>query len=301
MQNYHVPVLLDACIKGLQIKKDGTYVDVTFGGGGHSKAILEHLDEGKLFSFDQDPDAKQNAKEIKHPGFQFIPANFRHMRKYLRLYGVKQVDGILADLGVSSHQIDTAERGFATRLAGDLDMRMSQSGASSASELVNTLPEAELHKIFGMYGELKNAKTAAAEIVRVRKDKPIKTTTELTAILATIAPKGKEFKYYAQVFQALRIVVNDEMAVLEEFLEQVPETLASGGRLVVMSYHSLEDRMVKNFIRSGSISGEQEKDFYGNLLRPLEPLTRKPMEATAKEIEINPRSRSARLRIAEKP
>lgn len=303
MENYeyHNPVMLQECLEGLQIKPDGIYVDVTFGGGGHSKAILEKLTTGKLFGFDQDEDAVHNAAEITHKGFTLVKANFRHLKKFLRVYGVKQVDGILADLGVSSYQIDTPERGFSTRFDADLDMRMNQSGSITAGQVINEYSEKELHKILGMYGEIKNARTAAAELVRARGAGNIKTIQELKDALAPVTPRNKEFKYWAQVFQALRIEVNEEMAVLEEFLTQTPEVLTNGGRLVVMSYHSLEDRMVKNFIRSGKIEGEIEKDFFGNIMKPLHGVTRKPIEASDEEKIRNPRSRSAKLRIAEKP
>ncbi len=295
---YHVPVMLTECLEGLAIKPNGIYVDVTFGGGGHSKAILEKLTTGKLFGFDQDPDAVKNAEGLDPSKFTLIKANFRNIKKYLRLYGAKQVDGILADLGISSYQIDTAERGFSTRFEGDLDMRMNKSGGLTAAEVVNTYPVEDLHKILGMYGEIKNAKTAAQAILAARD---IKTVSDLKNALQNIAPKGREFKYFAQVFQALRIEVNEEIKVLEEFLEQVPEVLKPGGRLVVMSYHSLEDRPVKNFIRSGKFHGDAEKDFYGNTLKPLESVTRKPITASEEELVKNPRSRSAKLRVAEKP
>jgi 16S rRNA (cytosine1402-N4)-methyltransferase len=303
MENYeyHNPVMLQECLEGLQIKPDGIYVDVTFGGGGHGKAILEKLTTGKLFGFDQDEDAIHNSAEITHKGFTLVKANFRHLKKFLRVYGVKQVDGILADLGVSSYQIDTPERGFSTRFDADLDMRMNQSGSITAGQIINEYSEKELHKILGMYGEIKNARTAAAELVRARGAGNIKTIQELKDALAPVTPRNKEFKYWAQVFQALRIEVNEEMAVLEEFLTQTPEVLTTGGRLVVMSYHSLEDRMVKNFIRSGKIEGEIEKDFFGNIMKPLNGVTRKPIEASDEEKVRNPRSRSAKLRIAEKP
>jgi 16S rRNA (cytosine1402-N4)-methyltransferase len=298
---YHNPVMLQECLDGLNIKPDGVYVDVTFGGGGHSKAILEKLTTGKLFGFDQDEDAKKNAQSIEHPGFTLVQANFRYLKKFLRVYGIKKVDGILADLGVSSHQIDTPERGFSTRFDADLDMRMNQKSSATARQIVNEYSERDLHKVLGMYGEIKNARTAASEIVRARSGSEIKTIEDLKKALHPCTPRGKEFKYWAQVFQGLRIEVNEEMAVLEEFLLQTPEVLNENGRLVVMSYHSLEDRMVKNFIRSGKIEGEIEKDFYGNILKPLLGITRKPMEASDTEKAANPRARSSKLRIAEKP
>jgi 16S rRNA (cytosine1402-N4)-methyltransferase len=299
-QEYHIPVMLNECLEGLNINPEGIYVDVTFGGGGHSRAILERLTTGRLLVFDQDEDAKKQAKSIENKNFTFIEANFRNIKKYLRVYGVKQVDGILADLGISSHQIDTPERGFSTRFDADLDMRMNQNGDLTAKEVVNTYSIEQLHKILGMYGEIQNAKTAAQTIYTVRLNRKIETINDLKNALQKLTPRGKEHKYFAQVFQALRIEVNEEMAVLEEFLQQTPEILSPNGRLVVMSYHSLEDRLVKNFIRSGKFSGEPEKDFYGNEIKPLNSVTRKPIEASAEEIERNPRARSAKLRIAEK-
>ncbi len=299
-QKYHVPVMLKECLDGLNINPEGTYVDITFGGGGHSRAILEQLTTGHLYSFDQDPDAKAESKKIDSPNFTFIEANFRHIKKYLRVYGVKEVDGILADLGISSHQIDTAERGFSTRFEGELDMRMNQKAEISAKEIINTYSVEQLHKILGMYGEIKNARTAAQTIVTARANSPINTINELKASIQDIAPRGREFKYYAQIFQALRIEVNEEIKVLEDFLLQTPEILKTGGRLVVMAYHSLEDRPVKNFIRSGKFEGDVEKDFFGHEIKPFNSITRKPVEASAEELERNPRSRSAKLRIAEK-
>ncbi|WP_028667984.1 16S rRNA (cytosine(1402)-N(4))-methyltransferase RsmH [Runella zeae] len=298
---YHNPVLLDACVDGLNIHPEGIYVDVTFGGGGHSKAILSRLgDKGRLFGFDQDPDAKLNAQAIDDKRLTFVDANFRLLQKYLRLYGLRQVDGILGDLGVSSHQFDTPERGFSTRFDAQLDMRMNPRGGLSARELVNTYSAEELHRILGMYGELQNAKTAAAAIVAARANQPIETVNDLKQSLQRYAPRGKENKYFAQVFQALRIEVNDEMGALQEFLTQAAEVLKPSGRLVVMSYHSLEDRLVKNFIGKGKFYGEVEKDLFGNDLKPLQSITRKPLEASPEEIAQNPRARSAKLRIAEK-
>jgi 16S rRNA (cytosine1402-N4)-methyltransferase len=297
---YHIPVLLNECVEGLAIKPGGVYVDVTFGGGGHSRAILEKLTTGKLYAFDQDEDATANAATIQHPGFRLIKANFRHLRKYLKLYGAAKIDGLLGDLGISSHQIDAAERGFSTRFPAQLDMRMDQSAATTAREIVQTYSEEQLHKILGMYGEVKNARTLAAAIARNRFSKSIQTTHDLIDVLKPYAPKGKEFKYYAQVFQALRIEVNQELAALEEMLLQTADVLRPGGRLVVMSYHSLEDRLVKNYIRTGKFSGEAEKDLYGNTDVPFRSITKKPMEPDAEEIGRNPRARSAKLRIAEK-
>ncbi len=295
---YHIPVMLDPCIEGLAILPNGVYVDVTFGGGGHAKAILARLEGGQLFGFDQDSDALANAPQ--DPRFTFVQANFRDIKRYLRLHGIKQVDGILADLGISSHQIDAPERGFSTRFQGDLDMRMNQSAELSAKELLATADEGRLHKILGMYGEIKNAKTLAQAIVAERSVKPFTTTEGFTAFLKRFAPRGKEFKYYAQVFQALRIEVNDEMGALEELLLSAVELLKPEGRLVVMSYHSLEDRLVKSIMTKGKFQGEVEKDFYGNLLRPLEPVSRGAITATEEELARNPRSRSAKLRVAKK-
>jgi len=298
--DYHQPVMLQECLEGLNIRPNGIYVDVTFGGGGHSRAILKQLGpEGRLLSFDQDPDAKAESKFIEDKTFTFIEANFRYLKKFLRLNGVRKVDGILADLGISSHQIDVPERGFSTRFDGPLDMRMNPQAEFSAKDVINTYDEAQLHKIFGLYGEIKNARTLANAVYAARQNGAIETVQELKAVLQKFAPRGKEFKYFAQVFQAIRIEVNEEMKVLEEFLEQVPDVLAPEGRLVVMSYHSLEDRLVKNFIRSGKFHGEAEKDLYGNELKPLQSVTRKPIEATEDEITRNSRARSARLRIAE--
>ena len=295
---YHIPVMLDPCIEGLAILPHGVYVDVTFGGGGHSKAILARLEGGQLFGFDQDSDALANAPQ--DPRFTFVQANFRDIKRYLRLHGIKQVDGILADLGISSHQIDAPERGFSTRFQGDLDMRMNQSAELSAKELLATADEGSLHKILGMYGEIKNAKTLAQSIVAERSVKPFTTTEGFTAFLKRFAPRGKEYKYYAQVFQALRIEVNDEMGALEELLLSAVELLKPEGRLVVMSYHSLEDRLVKSLMIKGKFQGEVEKDFYGNLLRPLEPVSRGAITASEEELALNPRARSAKLRVAKK-
>ncbi|QDK78074.1 16S rRNA (cytosine(1402)-N(4))-methyltransferase RsmH [Spirosoma sp. KCTC 42546] len=300
MTQYHEPVLLQACIDGLNLQPGGTYVDITFGGGGHSREILNQLEGGKLFGFDQDADARANAQAIGDPRLTFVASNFRNIKRYLRLYKAEQVDGILADLGISSHQIDTPERGFSTRFDADLDMRMNQNADRTARQVVNEYSEPELHRILGMYGEITNARTAAAALVSARSNRPLKTVNDLKAALQRYAPRGKENKYFAQVFQALRIEVNEELQALEEFLEQVPDILKPGGRLVVMSYHSLEDRLVKNFINKGKFQGEVEKDLFGNDLKPLQSLTRKPVEATPEEIARNPRARSAKLRIAEK-
>jgi 16S rRNA (cytosine1402-N4)-methyltransferase len=295
---YHIPVMLTQCTEGLSIDPNGIYVDVTFGGGGHAREILKHLDKGHLYAFDQDVDAEANIPASDN--FTFIAANFRDLKKYLRLHGVKQVDGVLADLGISSHQIDEPSRGFSTRFSGDLDMRMNQSDEISAKEVLNTYDEGRLHKILGMYGEVKNAKTLAQAIVSERTSQPFETTEGFTSFLKKYAPRGKDFKYYAQVFQALRIEVNDEMGALEEMLLEAVNILKPDGRLVVMSYHSLEDRLVKNLMIKGKFQGEVEKDFYGNLIRPLEPISRGAVVADAEEVASNPRARSAKLRIAKK-
>ncbi|MBT0811461.1 16S rRNA (cytosine(1402)-N(4))-methyltransferase RsmH [Litoribacter ruber] len=297
-QVYHIPVMLQQCIEGLAIDPNGIYVDLTFGGGGHSKEILKHLDKGHLYGFDQDPDAERNVPNS--PDFTFVAANFRDLKRYLRLHGVKQVDGILADLGISSYQIDEPTRGFSTRFEGTLDMRMNKSSEVSAATVLNTYDEAQLHKIFGIYGEVKNAKTLAQAVVSERAQRTFETIEGFKQLLQKFAPRNREFKYFAQVFQALRIEVNDEMGALEDMLEQAVEVLKPEGRLVVMSYHSLEDRMVKNFINKGKMHGEVEKDFYGNLIRPLEPVSRKAIVADQEEIARNNRARSAKLRIAKK-
>lgn len=298
--SYHEPVLLKECIEGLDIKPDGVYVDVTFGGGGHSREILKHLTEGKLFAFDQDSDAKANAETINNRSFTFIEANFRHLKKYLRFHGVSKVSGILADLGVSSHQINSAERGFSTRFDAELDMRMDRSASLSAKNVINDYSQEDLHKILGMYGEITNAKTVASAIVSARINQPINTVDELKKAIAKFAPRSRENKFFAQVFQAVRIEVNEELKVLEEFLVQSAEVLAPGGRLVVLSYHSLEDRLVKNFIKEGKFYGEAEKDLFGNVDKPLNAVNRKPIVASEEEIKRNNRARSAKLRIAEK-
>lgn len=298
MTSYHQPVMLKECLAGLNIKADGVYVDVTFGGGGHSKAILELLGEkGKLIAFDQDPDAKANI--IDDDRFIFVDQNFQFLKNQLRFLGIKKVDGILADLGVSSHQFDAADRGFSIRFDADLDMRMDQSRVKDAQWILNNYEEADLHKIFGMYGELHNAKTLASVIVKSRMIRPIHTVAELKEIIKPLVKRGKENQYYAQVFQALRIEVNEELEVLKSFLEQSAEVLKTHGRLVVMSYHSLEDRLVKNYIAKGKFSGEVVKDLYGNYFTPLVAVNRKAIVASEDEIKINNRARSAKLRIAE--
>ena len=298
---YHTSVMLHECIDGLRIDPAGTYVDVTFGGGGHSKAILAKLGpEGRLFSFDQDPDAWEQAEKIEDERLTLITANFRYLEKYLRLHRVKQVDGILADFGVSSFQLDAPERGFSIRFDGPLDMRMGPSASMTAAELLNGYSATELQRILGMYGEVKNARTLAQAIIQARTRKPLETTQEFKEILNKLAPKHREFKYFAQVFQAIRIEVNQELAVIEEFLAQAPAVLKPEGRLVVMSFHSLEDRLVKNFIKAGNVEGKEDKDLFGVVHRPLESVIRKPITASEDELKINSRSRSAKLRIASK-
>ena len=293
--------MLHECIDGLHIDPAGTYVDVTFGGGGHSKAILAKLGpEGRLFSFDQDPDAWEQAEKIDDERLTLITANFRYLEKYLRLHRVKQVDGILADFGVSSFQLDAPERGFSIRFDGPLDMRMGPSASMTAAELLNNYSAAELQRILGMYGEVKNARTLAQAIIQARTQKALETTQEFKEILNKLAPKHREFKYFAQVFQAIRIEVNQELAVIEEFLEQAPAVLKPEGRLVIMSFHSLEDRLVKNFIKAGNVQGKEDKDLFGVVHRPLESVIRKPITASEEELKLNPRSRSAKLRIASK-
>ncbi|MGY4539302.1 16S rRNA (cytosine1402-N4)-methyltransferase [Mucilaginibacter sp. UYNi724] len=299
MSNYHTPVMLAECIEALNIKPNGTYVDVTFGGGGHSREIMKHLGEGgRLFGFDQDADAQQN--KIDDDRFTFIDQNFRYLKNFIRLHDAMPVDGILADLGVSSYQFDQAERGFSTRFDAELDMRMNQASDLSAKEVVNNYSEADLHRIFGMYGEVQNAKSLAKTIVTARLNGPIVTIADLKNAISNITPRGKENKYLAQVFQGLRIEVNQELEALKDFLMQSADVLATGGRLVVMSYHSLEDRLVKNFIAKGKFSGEVEKDFYGNNNRPFDGVSRGAIIATDEEIVLNNRARSAKLRIAVK-
>jgi 16S rRNA (cytosine1402-N4)-methyltransferase len=298
---YHTSVMLHECIDGLHIDPAGTYVDVTFGGGGHSKAILTKLGpEGRLFSFDQDPDAWEQAEKIDDERLTLITANFRYLEKYLRLHRVKEVDGILADFGVSSFQLDAPERGFSIRFDGPLDMRMGPSASMTAAELLNSYSATELQRILGMYGEVKNARTLAQAIIQARTRKPLETTQEFKEILNKLAPKHREFKYFAQVFQAIRIEVNQELAVIEEFLAQAPAVLKPAGRLVIMSFHSLEDRLVKNFIKAGNVQGKEDKDLFGVVHRPLESVIRKPITASEEELKLNPRSRSAKLRIASK-
>ncbi len=291
-------MLLHESVDGLNIKHDGVYVDVTFGGGGHSKEILKRLgEEGKLFAFDQDEDALQNA--IDDERFQLINQNFRYLKQFLKFYGIRKVDGILADFGVSSHQFDEAERGFSIRFNADLDMRMNRNSELSAYEVVNTYSPEDLASVLFQYGELRNAKAIAKTIEASRSVAPIKTTDELKGVLSRFLPKMKENKILAQIYQAIRIEVNQEIEVLKEFLLQVPDVLDKGGRLSMISYHSLEDRLVKRFIRAGKFEGEPEKDFYGNIEVPLKKVGGL-IVPSAEEIARNNRARSAKLRIAER-
>ena len=294
--SYHNPVLLHESVNALAIKKDGIYVDVTFGGGGHSKEILNQLGEnGKLFAFDQDADALQNT--IDDERFVLIAENFRFISRFLRFYGIKKVDGILADLGVSSHQFDEASRGFSTRFDGDLDMRMDQKSKISAKYVINKYPEEKLSDILFLYGELRNAKSIAKTIVEERQKEKIDTSFQLKKVLEKYLPKSKEHKILAQIYQAFRIEVNEELEALKEFLSQTPNLLNDNGRLSVISYHSLEDRLVKRFINSGMFSGELEKDMFGNTNEPFKKVGKLIVPSNA-EIKQNNRARSAKLRIA---
>ena len=299
MSNYHTPVLLEEAIELLDIKEDGIYADLTFGGGGHSRRILESLGEkGRLYSFDQDSDTKANAPDDSR--FNYIESNFRFLRSALRLRGVTEVDGILADLGVSSHHFDALPRGFSFRGEAPLDMRMNQRGGETAADVVNNRTEEQLATILSQYGELDTTWKIAACIARARAVKPITTTAELVAAVAPCTPKKDESKFLTKLFQALRIEVNGEMEALKMALEQSLKVLKPGGRLVVISYHSLEDRIVKNFIRSGNTDGKIEKDFFGRSTTPWSIVTRKAVVPSDKEIAENPRSRSAKMRAAEK-
>lgn len=295
---YHQPVLLNESIEALNIKGDGIYVDVTYGGGGHSAKILEKITTGSLIAFDQDQDALANKPDDDR--LILINQNFRFMRNFLKLYKAVPVDGILADLGISSHQIDKAERGFSVRFEAELDLRMNQRKDLTAAKVVNTYSVAKLREIFFRYGDLKNAGRISTLIETARSNAEIKTTGQLKDILKSLAPRNQEHKFYAKVFQALRIEVNDEMGALEEMLEQTADLLKPGGRLVVISYHSLEDRLVKNLMKTGNVEGKVHKDFFGNVETPFKVITRKPIIPTDQEIEANNRARSAKLRIAEK-
>lgn len=297
--SYHNPVLLTESIQQLVSNPSGTYVDVTFGGGGHSRKILETLDNnGRLIAFDQDADAQRNALDDER--FQFVPSNFRHLKKFVQYYKGYPADGILADLGVSSYQFDTAERGFSHRFDGDLDMRMNRQKGISARELVNGYAPQQLAEIFYTYGELPNGRRLAQQIVNEREKTEIKTTDQLVEVVSPLLPKGKENKILSQLFQAIRIEVNDEITVLKEFLSQTADCLRPGGRLVIIAYHSLEDRLVKNMMRAGNFEGTVEKDFFGNPLTPFKLITHKAIVPDEMEIAQNPRARSAKLRVAEK-
>ena len=293
---YHVPALLRECIDGLDIKPDGTYVDVTFGGGGHSRAIIAGLgDKGRLFSFDQDMDAYAN--RIDDPRFTFVHSNFRFLRNFMRYYGVEKADGIMADLGVSFHHFDTAERGFSFRADAPLDMRMNRDGALDANTVLNTYSDTDLGRVLTVYGDLRRPGPIVKAILRARANGKIATTGQLLDVIRpAVNPRQEKL---AQVFQALRIEVNGEMQALADFLQASTKVLRPGGRLVVLTYHSLEDRMVKNFLKTGNLEGELQKDFYGKPLTPWRLITRQPLSASAEEVASNPRSRSARLRIAE--
>ena len=294
--SYHDPVLLKESVDALNIKEDGVYVDVTFGGGGHSKEILKRLGvKGRLFAFDQDQDAVKN--NIDDNRFMLIEENFRYISRFLKFYGIRKVDGVLADLGVSSHQFDEAERGFSIRFDGELDMRMNQNAKVSAKEVINDYEEKDLADILFLYGELRNARTIARTIVERRQTEKIETSFQLKQILQRFLPKAREHKILAQIFQAVRIEVNEELEVLKEFLNQIPGLLNPQGRLSVISYHSLEDRLVKRFVRNGLFSGEPEKDFFGNIQVPLKKVG-KLVVPTPKEISVNNRARSAKLRVA---
>jgi len=298
--------MLKQCLDGLNINPNGIYVDLTFGGGGHSKAILDRLDKGKVYCFDQDKDAISNYKllvkndENAAQKSVFIESNFRYFKKYLRLHGITEVDGILADLGVSSHQFDEADRGFSYRFDADLDMRMNQSQPISAKTIVNTYDQRQLTKIFKEFGEIQNAWKLANTVVRERINKPIETTGDLTKVCFSLAKKGQDYKYFSQVFQALRIETNEEIEALKEMLLQTSEVMKPNGRLAIITFHSLEDRLVKNYIKQGLLEGEAEKDVFGNVSKPFDATTRKPTEPSEEELKTNSRARSAKLRVAER-
>lgn len=299
MSGYHQPVLLEESVASLITNPDGIYVDVTFGGGGHSRAILKQLSPlGKLVAFDQDPDSEKNIPD--DPRFLFVPSNFSFMTKFLRYHNCFPADGILADFGVSSYQFDTPERGFSYRFEGVLDMRMNPTRGITASDIINSYPEQKLTKLFFQYGELSNAKKIANKIASDRLDKKISTTTELVECVRPLIPAHKENKILSQLFQALRLEVNAEMEVIEKFLVQTAEALKPGGKLVTIAYHSLEDRLVKNFMKSGNLEGKIEKDFYGNPITPFTSVISKAQIPSEEEIEMNPRARSAKMRVATK-
>ncbi len=295
---YHNPVLRQLSVDYLVSDPNGVYVDVTYGGGGHSRTILEKLEQGRLIAFDQDADAQSQL--IEDERFTFVPSNFKNLSRFLKYHQAYPVDGILADLGVSSHQFDTPERGFSYREDGELDMRMNRQSGKSAQDIINQYDEKALSDIFYRYGELSDGRALARRILKAREEQPIQTTQQLVEALRPSLIRGKENKSLSKIFQAIRIEVNQEMSVLEDFLTQTVDALKVNGRLVIISYHSLEDRMVKNFMRSGNLSGEVEKDFYGNPLTPFKLITRKAIQPEAEEINENPRARSAKLRVAEK-
>lgn len=298
MTDYHIPALLKESIEGLAINPSGVYVDLTFGGGGHSKAIINQLVNGKLFAFDQDEDSKQNA--IQDERFVFVNHNFKFLRNFLRYYNINKVDGILADLGVSSHHFDSAGRGFSFRQDGPLDMRMNQQSKTNAAIIVNEYTDNQLISIFRVYGELSNAKVLTDNIANYRKSHKINTVYQLLEAIKPCTPHFNQHKFLAKVFQAIRIEVNQELAVLQQLLCQVTDILNPKGRIVIITYHSLEDRLVKNYFASGNFEGKVEKDFYGNLICPFKPINRKVIVPSEEEIASNPRARSAKLRIAEK-
>lgn len=298
-QTYHIPVMLHESIDGLNIQPGGIYVDATFGGGGHSRELLRRMDsQAHLYGFDQDEDAERNAPADSR--FTFVRSNFRYLHNFLRYYGVEGVDGILADLGVSSHHLDEADRGFSFRFEGKLDMRMNKRAGMTAADVVNSYEEGQLTDVFRLYGELKNSRALAAALVKARATKPIETTGDLAEIVRPLLGRDREKKELAKVFQALRIEVNQEMEALKEMLQAATEVLKPGGRLVVITYHSLEDRMVKNMMRTGNIEGKAEQDFFGNIQTPFTVISRKVTVPTDDEVSSNPRARSAKLRIAEK-
>jgi len=298
MAVYHLPALLKESVEGLNLRPDGIYVDVTFGGGGHSRAILEQLTSGRLVAFDQDADAAANT--INDERFTLLRQNFRYLKNNLRYVGLESIDGLMADLGVSFHQFDEQERGFSFRGDAELDMRMNRQSPVKASDILRTCEEEKLADIFYLYGELTTSRRLAAAIVRARAEKPVKTVSDLAAALSGLVPPREENKFWARLFQSLRIEVNGELDALKEMLTQALQVLKPGGRIAVITYHSLEDRLVKNFFRSGNFEGESEKDFYGNVSAPLRAVNRKVIVPTEEEIRNNSRARSARLRIAEK-
>lgn len=298
-ETYHKPVMLNECLEALDIKPNGIYIDVTYGGGGHSREIVKQLSaEGHLYGFDQDLDAMAGA--MTDDRFTFVRSNFRYIKNWMQYYDVDGVDGILADLGVSSHHLDEAERGFSFRYDAPLDMRMNQTARLTAAKVVNEYSEEDLSNIFYLYGEMKNSRKLASTIVKARQQKEIQTTGELADLMRPLLGRDREKKDLAKVFQALRIEVNGEMKVLQQMLQSAIEVLKPGGRLVVMTYHSLEDRMVKNLMKSGNIEGKVEQDFFGNILSPIRPVKKGVITASNTELEENPRSRSAKLRIGEK-